>query len=380
MEKVKLLFLIHDLKHGGAEKVLVNLINNMHHDRYDITVMTLFDVGVNKQFLNSGITYKYVFRKEFRGNKHFFKVLSPEKLYRKYIKETYDVVIAYLEGSCTRILSGCPGTDTVKIAWRHISESKKEYLQAYRSEQDVKAVYEKYDFVAGVSESVVQNFLNLSGLPAEKAGVVYNTNETEKIKTLALEEIRNKQFDFDGRKIVGVAKVRPRKGFMRLAEVHKRLQEEGYQYKIFVLGEGEEREKIEEYLKKNNLEDTYCFLGYDTNPYKYVSRCDLFICPSFEEGFSTAATEALIVGTPVLTTLCSGMEEMLGKHNEYGMIVENSTEGIYVGMKKFLDEPELFRYYHEQALIRREMFSTGRTVQSVEDMIDSLLEKKRGKK
>ena len=56
---------------------------------------------------------------------------------------------------------------------------------------------------------------------------------------------------------------------------------------------------------------------------KYVARCDWFICPSFEEGFSTAATEALVVGTPVVTTLCSGMKEMLGENNEYGIIVEN---------------------------------------------------------
>ena len=49
----KILFLIHDLGQGGAEKVLVNLVNNMDTTKFDITVMTLFDEGVNKQFLDS---------------------------------------------------------------------------------------------------------------------------------------------------------------------------------------------------------------------------------------------------------------------------------------------------------------------------------------
>ena len=60
--------MIHDLGQGGAEKVLVNLVNNMDQAKFDITVMTLFDVGVNRQFLKEGITYKSCFSKVFPLN------------------------------------------------------------------------------------------------------------------------------------------------------------------------------------------------------------------------------------------------------------------------------------------------------------------------
>ena len=65
LEKIRVLFLIHDLMHGGAEKVLLNLVNNMDHEKFDITVQTLFDVGVNKQFLSDKYITKHAIRRCF---------------------------------------------------------------------------------------------------------------------------------------------------------------------------------------------------------------------------------------------------------------------------------------------------------------------------
>lgn len=374
--KKKVLFLIHDLMHGGAEKVLLNLVNNMNYEKFDVTVQTLFDVGVNKQFLSEKVHYKTVFKKMFRGNTQYFKLYSPETLYRKYIKDDYDILVAYLEGSCTRVIAGCPDSGKVKIAWRHFAENQKEFLQAYRSMEEAKDIYRRFDKVVGVSQTVIDTFEELTQLRGIST-VKYNTNETDKILKLCEEEVTHPDFvEDDILKICGVAKVRPRKGFMRLAQAHKRLQEEGYKYRIYILGEGEEQAKIQQFLENNHLEDSFIFLGYDTNPYKYVARCDWFICPSFEEGFSTAATEALVVGTPVVTTLCSGMKEMLGENDEYGIIVENSSEGVYEGMKKILDHPELLEHYTKQAKIRGAKFSMKDTVDAVEEMFEELIREK----
>ena len=66
----KILFFIPTLSGGGAEKVLVNLVNNMDKNKFSITVMTLFNVGVNIESLKEAIEYKYIFNKMFRGNKY----------------------------------------------------------------------------------------------------------------------------------------------------------------------------------------------------------------------------------------------------------------------------------------------------------------------
>ena len=73
--------------HGGAERVLVNLVNNLDKNKYDITLITIFDTGINKDFLNKNVKYKYILRHQFRGNSHILKLFSPKLLYKMFIKD-----------------------------------------------------------------------------------------------------------------------------------------------------------------------------------------------------------------------------------------------------------------------------------------------------
>ena len=130
--------------------------------------------------------------------------------------------------------------------------------------------------------------------------------------------------------------------------------------------------RIEAYLEEHHLKDSFTLLGYRTNPYKYVAKCDLFVCTSFAEGFSTAATEALIVGTPVCTVEVSGMKEMLGENDEWGVVTENNEEALYQSIRKLLDNPTQLTLYREKAALRGMAFSTGETVRAVEQMLLNL--------
>ena len=112
------LFLIHDLGQGGAEKVLVNLVNNMDPEKFDISVTALFGGGVNEQFLKPHIHYHTIWPKAVPGNSKLMKLLSPEQLHDLCIKEHYDIEISYLEGPSARIISGCRDQAT-KLAARN---------------------------------------------------------------------------------------------------------------------------------------------------------------------------------------------------------------------------------------------------------------------
>lgn len=368
----KILFFIPNLMHGGAEKVLVNLVNNLDKNKYDITLQTIFDVGVNKQYLNKDINYKYIFKKLFRGSTTMFKLFSPKFLYKNLIKDEYDVVVSYLEGPTARIISGCP-YDSKKVSWIHIEmNDESKFALGFRNSDEAKKCYGKFDEIVCVSNTVKQIFLETSGLNEDNVDVLYNTNETEQILERSKEEVNDVIFDKHIVNICSVGKITGTKGYDRLARVHKKLIEEGLNHHIYILGIGEDEDKINKYIEENNLQGTYTLLGFRDNPYKYVAKCDLFVCSSYREGFSTAVTESLVVGTPVVSTLCSGAQELLGYNNEYGLVVENSEEGIYQGMKKLLEDRALLDYYREKAAERGSFFSKEKTIEAVENMIDSL--------
>lgn len=368
----KILFIIHDLSVGGAEKVLVNLVNNMDSKQFDITVLALFGGGVNEQFLNTNIRYLTLFKKSFRGNSKLMKLFSPKVLHKLIIKEKYDIEVSYLEGPSARIVSGCNNAGTKLVSWIHsVQHTKRNASKAFRSFKESEECYSKFHEIVCVSEFVKRDFMQVYP-KIKNVSVKYNTNETEQILRQKKEDVEAGLFNPDEFAICGVGKIAPIKGFDKLARIHTRLRKEGYPIHTYILGVGPEKDSIEKYIKDNMMQKSFTFLGYQTNPYKYVEKCDLFVCSSVSEGFSTAATEALIIGTPVVTTAVSGMEEMLGKNNEYGIIVDNNEEALYNGIKKMLDDRKMLLHYKKMAEERGLLFSTENTVKMVEEMLLAL--------
>lgn len=365
----KILFLIHDLGPGGAEKVLVNLVNNMDPQQFDITVMALFGGGVNEQFLKPHIRYITCFRHMIRGNSHLMKLLSPRQLHTWLIKDRYDIEVSYLEGPSARIISGCPYGDTKLVSWIHVEQhTKARAAQSFRSYGESARCYGRFHRTVCVSEYVKQDFLALYP-DLQNVCVLYNTNETAQIVEQAKEPVEHGVFRDGEIRLCGVGKLLRNKGFDRIARIHKRLREEGFPVRTYLLGEGSLRGELEDFIRDNRLEDSFTLLGYQTNPYKYVAQCDLFVCASFAEGFSTAATEALILGVPVCTVEVSGMKEMLGANNEYGIVTENEEDALYEGIKSLLEDPEKLAHYKKTAAIRGKDFSTEKTVRAVEEML-----------
>jgi glycosyltransferase involved in cell wall biosynthesis len=368
----KVLFLIHDLGQGGAEKVLINLVNNMDTSKFDITVMTLFDCGENRQFLSPKIKYKTWCKKMIPGNSHIMKLWSPKQLHKIIIKEHYDIEVAYLEGPSARVISGCQDKTTNLVSWIHIEQHTAERAAAsFRNIREATECYNRFNKIICVSETVKEDFqrdLHIT-VPME---VLYNTNESEKIIASSKEVIGNIDFSEDEVKLIGVGKLLKNKGFDRVLRITKILVDEGYPVHTYILGEGPEKESLQRYISENQLQEHATLLGYQLNPYKYVLKSDLFVCASFAEGFSTAATEALIVGTPVCTVEVSGMKEMLGEHNEYGIVTDNEEGALYEGIKKLLDDADMFQHYTSQAEVRGKDFNTQNTVKAVEDMLESL--------
>ena len=129
--------MIHDLSVGGAEKVLVNLVNNLDCEKFDVTVIALFGGGVNEQFLNKRVHYRAIFNKTIPGNSKLMKLFSPRFLHKWFVKGKYDIEVSYLEGPTARIISGCPYSDTKLVSWIHVEQHTKEIAaQSFKNYQE----------------------------------------------------------------------------------------------------------------------------------------------------------------------------------------------------------------------------------------------------
>ncbi len=365
----KVLFFIDTLGYGGAEKVLMNLVNNLDKSKYDITVMTIFDFGVNKRYLAKDVTYKYIFKKVFRGNVLFFKLFSPKYLYNKYVTDKYDIVISYLEGNTTRILSGCPYNDTKKVAWVHVEMDEKAWVYPYRNKQECIDCYKKFDKIVGVSGDILNSFKQHIG-NFDNLCVKYNSIDTDYIREKSLME-NDMEFSKNVPNVISVGRLIEQKSYMRLMRIHKKLLDNGIKHNLYIVGEGHQREMLQNYITQNNLQNSAHLLGLKKNPWRYVAKSDLFVCSSIKEGFSTAVTEALILGVPVITTLCSGMNEMLN-NGEFGVIVDNNEDALYEGMYKMLYDADMLKHYKLKSIERSKHFELTSTVQAVEEMLDNL--------
>ncbi len=371
-KKIKILFMIPNLGHGGAEKVLVNLVNHMNKQKFDITVMTLYDEGVHKDSLKAHISYKTCFKRSVPGIAHFLKLFSPHFLYNRFIQEHYDIVVSYLEGQTARIISGCSDRRTKKVCWIHRTMTTlKDSARLFRNENEAIKCYTAFDKIVSVSRDVQDAFMKLYHLQNKEA-VIYNTNLTDLILEMSNEKISSELFDESYFKICAVGTLFPIKGFNRLLKVHKELVQKGYKVHTYILGEGPERKQLQSLAKQYGVEKTFTLLGYQKNPYVYMKHCDLFVCSSFSEGFSTAVTEALVLGIPVVTTRVSGMVELLGE-NEYGIITNNDEIGLYNAIKSLIDCKDKYKYYCIKATERGRFFSREKTVKESENFFINLI-------
>lgn len=368
---MKILFIINSLGGGGAERVLVNLVNSMDRTKYDITVETMFGDGVNAGLLNDDI--RYISKKAPcpRGIAYIFRFIPSKLLYKYFIgSEKYDIIVAYMHGAPVKVISGCPNKSVKKVAWLHNGNPEtSSFFKFWNNKKTAFKAYEKCDAIVGVSESVSNAFTNYTGIK-RRICTVYNTNDVEKILSLADEgNSIDRQHRYE---LVSVGRVSNEKGFDRLYNACKRLRDEGFDIGVTIAGTGNQLDSMKNLISREKS-NWFRFAGFQTNPYKFEKSSDMFICSSRTEGLSTAVTEAIILGLPVVSTDVSGAREILGENDEYGLVVENSEDGIYKGIKEMLSDPGKLEYYRIKAKERSSFFATENTVAQAQKLFDEIM-------
>ncbi|MPN33798.1 N-acetylgalactosamine-N,N'-diacetylbacillosaminyl-diphospho-undecaprenol 4-alpha-N-acetylgalactosaminyltransferase [bioreactor metagenome] len=169
----------------------------------------------------------------------------------------------------------------------------------------------------------------------------YNILDIKKITDKSSERIDENDLFIDNTiNIVTVGRISGEKGYDRIPDVMKQLVDNNYKIKWIIIGDGPDRERIENLIKEHNVENNVVLLGTRENPYPYMRACDIYVQPSYTEGYCTTTYEAKILHKPVVTTDVPGMREQF-ESGKNGLIAESSVDGLYDGIKKLIDEPEL---------------------------------------
>lgn len=378
--KKKILIRIGSLRHGGAEKVLVNFLKNLPEDKYEIDLLINLYTGMYIKEIPSWVNLHYLLKGEMitTNRPHeipvkAFRVLYqkmflwfPSLLYRFVLKnKKYDVEIAAIHGMYKELLSS-PQKDSKKIIWiQNDIFNLKEYTH------DVIRQLFKFDRILVISDKLKEEMLKIAENDQEKQNVVKIFNPIDKNDTLkkADIEINDYPFSSDLPTFVTVGTVYPQKGYDRLLNVHKKLIDEGFEHQLLIIGDGYDFETTQNQINTLGLQDTAKMLGFSSNPYPYMKKADFYIMSSRHEGFPTIIAEALILNKPISATDISGIKDLL-QDGKLGNITENSEEGIYEGMKKFLIDKNITEEYKKQISQTELPFVLEKSVEHLQKIID----------
>ena len=346
--KKKLLFGITSLTLGGAERVLVDIVNKLC-DKYEITIFTIYPKGELEKELDKKIKlislYNFSYSELSKLNQ---KIIAPLKvlffkkiIYKNKIKNDYDVEIAFLEGPITRLFS-VKNKDTKKLVWIHndISNVFGNDIKARLKRIMDKKIYLKYNKLIFVSEDNLEKFNEFyPKLKETEKEVIYNYLDKEAIIKKANEKMEEFEFKKDSLNFLSVARLVKQKGIDRMIKVHSKLIEEGKIHNFYVIGDGPEKENLLQMINKYKVEDTFHLLGKKENPYPYIKYSDYFCLLSNFEGYGMVLEEAKILNKPIIITNTAAREAVVNYDNK--MILENSEKGIYEGIKKKIEQNDI---------------------------------------
>lgn len=363
MAKKKILFLTNHFQYSdGTASALIGLVNNLNPEKFDITVKPLFRCDKKRASeLNSNIKLEKCFGFYFRGfNRLVKKLFSPVVLYKRFVDSKYDIEVAFQRDLPTIIVGASKNERAVHVEWMHGYDLWPEQ-------------YIKADQVVCVSKH------NEERTRREMNGNVnvtccYNLMDDKLNCEKAKENVSNLDFsELDNPVFVTVGRMSPEKGYVRLVKICKDLFNKGYNFTLLIVGGGEGEIELRSLIDELGVGNRVIMTGAQNNPHKYTAHADCFICSSFSEGYSTACTEAAILGVPVITTNVPGGKEIIETCG-CGLLTETDDESLKSGMEQVLNKPKLLKEWKTVMAETKRHFSLEERKDSMNDLFDTFIE------
>lgn len=357
MKKVCLMF--NHLRHqDGVGRSAIAIANWL--TRMKLAEVTLIPIYTNDMdchsLLEPDVKVHPVFGLWFHGMPHIVDKIPLSWINNRAFKEDYDVMVGFQYGLSIRCIA---------VTSRRSHASKYAWMHGYDEGLNLRREYEAIGKVVCVSRCNSERLHQ--DMPTIITDYSYNPID-EKLVQLNGEEPIDIERPTDRLLFVTVGRMSSEKGFERLLRICKRLKDEGRKYALWLIGDGPDFSKLKLQMKDFELDDCVRFLGRQSNPHKYTAKADVFVCSSYSEGYSTACTEAIMLGIPVITTNVSGAEEIT-EEAECGKMVGMDDESLYQAMREVLTQPKIIDQWKNKLQSTRERFYAKTRIQRLVDIL-----------
>ncbi|WP_339926339.1 glycosyltransferase [uncultured Cyclobacterium sp.] len=362
---MRIVRIVSELDFGGVEKVLANTIPSLQNDDViNVQVIVLGKGGViSSELMRRGFNVQVLGANPRIPNlKLLFRLRTLLKIFKPHVVHTQGSE-ANFHGIWAARIAKVPviigeeiGIPNHHSYWKWI----------------FKWVYQKADYIVAISEAVKKHIIGLGEVKNEKVRVIYNPVDLAFNKQVVNGEVVNESLAFNKKEedtfvFVTTCRLVPIKNLERLILVFKELifSNLGKNIRLDIIGDGPEKEKLEELVISKGLSEKIRLLGFQTNVIAFLHESNVFVLPSFTEGSSVSLAEAMVAGLPSIVTKNGGASEILG-NSESGILVDPTQSGsIHKAMQKMLD--------HSQAT--REEMGLRAQKESLRFSIDSYIKK-----
>ena len=348
MKKNLILFVMPELNSGGAERVVIHIMNSIDRDLFDIGLVLFKSSGTLIETLASDIeVYDLGVSSVSRGIvpllKNIYKI-KPDILFTGI--GHLNISIAPFIPIFKYLL---PKTHWIarQASILSLNNKKEKYPKLY--EWLYGKVYRNYHTIICQSDYMQRDLVDNYSFPIEPSVVINNPLDIENIELLSSKSLEH-PFELDGFNLLSVGQLRPEKGQGALLKALSKL---GSDYRLTIIGDGDMRLSLERLAHELGVEKRVQFIGYQSNPYAYMREADVLVLSSEYEGFPNVVLEAGLCGLPVVSYRCAGGVVEIIEDGINGFLVEDGDEDSLVDGIKRAREYQFDSYEIKNIIIKK---------------------------
>ena len=315
---------------GGSEKVLYTLIEELSK-HYQIDLIERLECSTHpyqlpdnvRKLKSMSFTDKYL--QTYKGNRflgHIHRILLsllififPKWIYKYYIHSRhYDFEISFNYLYTSYLVAHSPNSSSKKIMWFHGSIYDLEWKNYHGIKRYIyKALFKmqknalkKADHIVPISINTKKSIEKLFPFSHPKITMINNGYNFNHIEILSKEPVsipKRKEY-----RLISIGRLDQNKNVMLQLEALSILKKNNSQIELIIIGEGNERNNLTDYINNNQLTEDVILTGFLPNPYPLLKTSDCLLVSSYSEGFPTVIVEALYLGIPIVTTPVGGTE------------------------------------------------------------------------